>query len=72
MGAAHPPDVPSLLDETGFFYSNDRQPELLARARLDELEVEFRAQIEAVLAAWGRPTSIGTACATAAGPTSST
>ena len=44
-------EVPSLLDETGFFYSNDRQAELLARAELDELEAEFRAQIEAVLAA---------------------
>ena len=41
--------VPSLLDETGSFYSNDRQAELLARARLDELEAEFRAQIETVL-----------------------
>ncbi len=44
--------VTSLLDEAGHFYSNDRQPELLARARLDELEVEFRAQIEAVLCRW--------------------
>src|ERR671916_1800391 len=36
-------EVPSLLDETGSFYSNDRQDELLARARQDELEAEFRA-----------------------------
>jgi chitin disaccharide deacetylase len=54
--------VPSLLDETGFFYSNDRQPELLARAKLDELEVEFRAQIEAVLSAGLRPTHLDWHC----------
>src|SRR5829696_5368356 len=54
--------VPSLLDETGFFYSNDRQPELLARAKLDELEVEFRAQIEAVLTAGLRPTHLDWHC----------
>jgi predicted glycoside hydrolase/deacetylase ChbG (UPF0249 family) len=54
--------VPSLLDESGFFYSNDRQPELLARARLDELEIEFRAQIEAVLAAGLRPSHLDWHC----------
>ncbi len=54
--------VPSLLDETGFFYNNDRQAELLARARLDELEVEFRAQIEAVRAAVPRPTHLDWHC----------
>jgi chitin disaccharide deacetylase len=54
--------VPSLLDKTGFFYSNDRQPELLAHARLDELEVEFRAQIEAVLSAGLRPTHLDWHC----------
>jgi predicted glycoside hydrolase/deacetylase ChbG (UPF0249 family) len=54
--------VPSLLDETGFFYSNDRQPELLTRARLDELELEFRAQIEAVLSAGLRPTHLDWHC----------
>ena len=54
--------VPSLLDETGFFYSDDRQAELLARARLDELEAEFRAQIEAVLTAGLRPTHLDWHC----------
>ena len=54
--------VPSLLDETGSFYSNDRQAELLARARLDELEVEFRAQIEAVFSAGLRPTHLDWHC----------
>lgn len=54
--------VPSLVDEAGFFYSNDRQAELLARARLDELEAEFRAQIEAVLAAGLTPTHLDWHC----------
>jgi chitin disaccharide deacetylase len=54
--------VPSLLDETGYFYSNDRQAELLARARLDELEIEFRAQIEAVLSGGLKPTHLDWHC----------
>jgi predicted glycoside hydrolase/deacetylase ChbG (UPF0249 family) len=54
--------VPSLLDEAGVFYSNDRQAELLARARRDELEIEFRAQIETVLAAGLRPTHLDWHC----------
>jgi predicted glycoside hydrolase/deacetylase ChbG (UPF0249 family) len=54
--------VPSLLDESGAFFSNDRQAALLARARLDEFEVEFRAQIEAVLAAGLRPTHLDWHC----------
>lgn len=55
-------EVPSLVDQTGFFYSNDRQDEFLARARLDELETEFRAQIEVVLAAGPRPTHLDWHC----------
>lgn len=43
--------VPSLLDEAGYFYRTDRMAEFLAVARLDELEVEFRAQIERVRSA---------------------
>lgn len=43
--------VPSLLDEAGFFYSNERIPALLTRASLSDVEREFRAQIEIVLAA---------------------
>jgi predicted glycoside hydrolase/deacetylase ChbG (UPF0249 family) len=54
--------VPSLLDESGVFYSNDRQAEMLAHARLDELEVEFRAQMEAMLAAGLRPTHLDWHC----------
>jgi chitin disaccharide deacetylase len=55
-------EVPSLLDETGFFYSNDRQAELMARARLNEVEAEFRAQIETVRAAGLRPTHLDWHC----------
>lgn len=54
--------VPSLVDESGTFYSEERMPEFLARAKLDELEVEFRAQIEAVLAAGLRPTHLDWHC----------
>src|SRR5262245_52167366 len=43
--------VPSLVDESGRFLHLDRMAELLDRARLDELEREFRTQIEAVLSA---------------------
>ena len=42
--------VPSLVDHAGYFYNFEAMPVLLAQARLDQLEVEFRAQIEAVLA----------------------
>ena len=46
------------IDETGYFYNFERMPELLAQAKLDELEMEFRAQIEAVLAANLKPTHL--------------
>jgi predicted glycoside hydrolase/deacetylase ChbG (UPF0249 family) len=54
--------VPSLLDEAGYFYSDERRPEFLAQAKLDELELEFRAQIEAVLAAQLKPTHLDWHC----------
>jgi predicted glycoside hydrolase/deacetylase ChbG (UPF0249 family) len=50
--------VPSLVDETGYFYQFERMHEFLAQARLDELEVEFRAQIETVLADNLKPTHL--------------
>src|SRR5258708_22430740 len=50
--------VPSLLDESGYFYCNDRQAEMLGWAKLAELEIEFRAQIEAVLATGLEPTHL--------------
>jgi chitin disaccharide deacetylase len=54
--------VPSLVDETGHFYHSERMSEFLAQAKLDELEAEFRAQIEAVLAAGLKPTHLDWHC----------
>ena len=50
--------VSSLINELGYFYNFERMPEFLAQVRLDELEIEFRAQIEAVLAAGLKPTHL--------------
>jgi chitin disaccharide deacetylase len=54
--------VPSLVDESGHFVRYDQIPELLARARVDEVEVEFRAQIETVFAAGLSPTHLDWHC----------
>lgn len=54
--------IPSLIDETGFFYTSERTSEFLAQAKLSELEVEFRAQIETVLAAKLKPTHLDWHC----------
>lgn len=54
--------VPSLIDETGYFYSLERMQEFLAQANLDEVELEFRAQIETVLAADLKPTHLDWHC----------
>jgi len=50
--------VPSLIDKAGYFYNFEHMPEFLAQVRLDQLEMEFRAQIEAVLAAGLKPTHL--------------
>jgi chitin disaccharide deacetylase len=54
--------VPSLLDETGYFFSGEHIPEFLAQANLAEVEVECRAQIEMVLAANLRPSHLDWHC----------
>jgi predicted glycoside hydrolase/deacetylase ChbG (UPF0249 family) len=54
--------VPSLLDETGELFSPAEVPRLLARARLDEVEREFRAQIDAVASADLTPTHLDWHC----------
>jgi hypothetical protein len=54
--------VPSLLDEAGRLFTPDRAPELLARARLDDVELEFRAQIDAVVDAGLTPTHLDFHC----------
>ena len=50
--------VPSLINKAGYFYDFDHMPEFLAQVRLDQLEMEFRAQIEVVLAAGLKPTHL--------------
>ena len=50
--------VPSLRDRAGYFYDFEHMPEFLAQVRLDQLEMEFRAQIEVVLAAGLHPTHL--------------
>jgi predicted glycoside hydrolase/deacetylase ChbG (UPF0249 family) len=54
--------VPSLLDETGYFPREHPGQPFLARFALDEVEIEFRAQIEAVLAAGVAPTHLDWHC----------
>jgi chitin disaccharide deacetylase len=53
-----PDKVPSLVDESGYFYNFDRMAEFFAQVNLGELELEFRAQIEAVLSAGLKPTHL--------------
>lgn len=54
--------VPSLVNEDGHFYNFDQMPAFLAGVHLGELETEFRAQIESVLAFGLRPTHIDWHC----------
>ena len=56
-------EAPSLLDaglqgQAQYFYDFEHMPEFLAQVRLDELEKEFRAQIEVALAAGLHPTHL--------------
>jgi predicted glycoside hydrolase/deacetylase ChbG (UPF0249 family) len=50
--------VPSLVDRAGYFYNFEAMHALLAQLKMDQLEVEFKAQIEAVLATGLRPTHL--------------
>ncbi|WP_246568458.1 ChbG/HpnK family deacetylase [Streptomyces flaveus] len=54
--------VGSLLDEAGELFSPGRCDELLGRARIEEVEVEFRAQVEVVLEAGLVPTHLDWHC----------
>jgi predicted glycoside hydrolase/deacetylase ChbG (UPF0249 family) len=54
--------VPSLLDDSGELFTPDHAPALLARARLKEVEREFRAQISAVADAGLTPTHLDWHC----------
>ncbi len=55
-------NVPSLINKEGYFYNFEHMPEFLAQVRLDQLEMEFRAQIEAVRAARLKPTHLDWHC----------
>lgn len=55
-------EVSSLLDESGELVTPDRIPALLARARLEEVEREFRAQVNAVADAGLTPTHLDWHC----------
>lgn len=58
-GPVAPADqVPSLVDRFGYFYNFDDLHAHLPQVRLEELELEFRAQIETVLAAGLKPTHL--------------
>lgn len=50
--------VPSLINQTGYFYNFEHMPEFLAQVNFGQLEMEFRAQIEAVLATGLKPTHL--------------
>jgi chitin disaccharide deacetylase len=50
--------VPSLLDGSGHLFTPNTRAQLLAQARLDEVELELRSQIETVLAAGLTPTHL--------------
>lgn len=54
--------VSSLLDEDGNLFLNERRDDMLARATLDEVESEFRAQIAPVVAVGLRPTHLDWHC----------
>jgi predicted glycoside hydrolase/deacetylase ChbG (UPF0249 family) len=54
--------VPTLIDEAGHFYNFQQMPQFLAQVSHDQLEMEFRAQIEFVLAAGLKPTHLDWHC----------
>lgn len=54
--------VRSLLDPTGHFFVSDQRSRLLAQALVDEVELEFRAQIDTVVSAGLSPTHLDFHC----------
>ena len=54
--------VCSLLSETGELFTPAQVPQLLAQARLDEVELEFRAQVNAVASTGLTPTHLDWHC----------
>jgi predicted glycoside hydrolase/deacetylase ChbG (UPF0249 family) len=56
-------EVPSLVDEAGYFYPESRIEEFLDQIDVGELEREYRAQIEHVLDIGLQPTHLDSHCA---------
>jgi predicted glycoside hydrolase/deacetylase ChbG (UPF0249 family) len=54
--------IPSLVDKAGYFYDFQHMPDFLAQVKHDQIEMEFRAQIEAVLDAGLQPTHLDWHC----------
>ena len=57
-------ELPSLVDESGYFYPLSRIDEFVNQVDLAELEREYRAQIERVFAAGLQPTHLDSHCGT--------
>ncbi len=57
-----PDKIPSLVDGEGFFPLETEKSALLLRANLNELEIEWRAQIEAALAHGLHPNQLDSHC----------
>jgi len=55
-------EVPSLVDEAGYFYGEERMAEFLQQVDVSQLEKEFRGQIERVLAHGLKPTHVDSHC----------
>ena len=55
-------EVPSLVDEAGYFFAESRIPDLLDRVDVAELEREFRTQIERVVTAGVQPLHLDSHC----------
>lgn len=54
--------VSTLIDETGCFFRDDQRDRLLSLAKIAEVELEYRAQIETVLDAGLAPTHLDWHC----------
>jgi predicted glycoside hydrolase/deacetylase ChbG (UPF0249 family) len=54
--------VSSLIDEEGYFFRNSRRDEMLSVAPIEEVELEFRTQIDTVLKAGLKPTHPDSHC----------
>lgn len=61
---ASPEKVPSVVGEGGYYWRYERIDEFIEQVSADELELEFRTQIEALLETGLRPTHLDSHCHT--------